>query len=143
MQKVRLLGSAQEAQTLMDELVAAMPRCQARLRAQAVADAGPLPSGETAPVPNATVVEDPQSRLDDATGSLRVYRTTSDYGTPASSRTIEWVVLAREGSDGDLRRGPQERGHPGHLRGAAPDRFPGPRPAALGARPVTTADWRA
>ncbi|GAA4347988.1 hypothetical protein [Angustibacter luteus] len=97
-QKVRVLGSVQAAQTLMDELVAAMPRCQARLRAQAIADAGPLPSGETAPVPNATVVEDPQSQLDDASGSLRVYRTTSDYGTPASSKTIEWVVLAREGS---------------------------------------------
>ena len=54
--------------------------------------------GETAPVPNATVVEDRASRLDDATGSLRVFKTTTDMGTGAGSKSIEYVVLAREGS---------------------------------------------
>ncbi len=97
-QKVRLLGSAARATTVAEQMAAAMPRCQERLRDQAVRDAGALPPGETAPVPNADVVEDAQGRVDDATGSVRIYRTSSDYGTGASSVTTDWVVLAREGS---------------------------------------------
>ena len=97
-QKVRLLRSPAAATTFSTHLATEMPRCQDRMRAAAAAEAGSLPPGETAPVPNATVLEDRTGRVDDATGSLRLYRTTTDYGTPASSKSIEWVVLAREGS---------------------------------------------
>jgi len=96
-QKVRLLGAGSAADTYTAQ-VAAMATCQDRMRAAAIADAGTLPPGETAPVPNATVVEDRASRLDDDTGSLRVFKTTTDMGTGAGSKSIEYVVLAREGA---------------------------------------------
>jgi hypothetical protein len=97
-QKVRLLRSPAAATTFAKQLATDIPRCQGRMRTAARAQAGTLPPGETAPVPNATVLEDRQGRVDDATGSLRVYRTTTDFGTPSSSKSIEWVVVAREGA---------------------------------------------
>ena len=97
-QKVRLLTSAEKATTFAARMEQEMSTCQDRLRAQAQADAGSLPAGETAPTPNATVEPQAASSVDDATGSVRVFRTTTDYGTGASSRISDWVVLAREGS---------------------------------------------
>jgi hypothetical protein len=97
-QKVRLLASSAKAIDFTATMGTQLARCQARLRSQAVKDAGPLPPGETAPTPDATVEAQPHSDVDDATGSVRVWRTTSDYGTGAGSRLTEWVVLAREGS---------------------------------------------
>lgn len=97
-QKVRLLGSPDQAATFADAMAQAMSTCQDRLRAQAQADAGSLPPGETAPTPDATVEPQAASSVDDATGSVLVFRTTTDYGTGASSRLSNWVVLAREGS---------------------------------------------
>lgn len=97
-QKVRLLPSSAKATAFTATMGTQLALCQARLRSQAVKDAGPLPPGETAPTPDATVEPQPHSDVDDATGSVRVWRTTSDYGTGAGSRLIEWVVLAREGS---------------------------------------------
>ncbi|MGN6299963.1 MAG: hypothetical protein ACTHN8_02605 [Angustibacter sp.] len=97
-QKVRLLGSAEQAASFADAMAQAMSGCQDRLRAEAQANAGPLSPGETAPTPNATVDPQAASSVDDATGSVRVFRTTTDYGTGASSRISDWVVLAREGS---------------------------------------------
>ncbi|WP_426562790.1 hypothetical protein ACPPVT_18360 [Angustibacter sp. McL0619] len=96
-QKVRLLRSPAAAKTFAMQLAADLPGCQGRMRSAARTQAGTLPAGETAPVPNASVVEDHDGRVDDATGSVRVYRTTTDFGTPSSSKSIEWVVLAREG----------------------------------------------
>ncbi|HEX3005907.1 MAG TPA: hypothetical protein VHO27_16955 [Angustibacter sp.] len=97
-QKVRLLASPDQAAAFADAMAAAMTGCQDRLRAQAQVDAGPLPPGETAPTPNATVEPQASSTVDDAAGSVRVFRTSTDYGTGASSALTQWVVLAREGS---------------------------------------------
>jgi hypothetical protein len=97
-QKVRLLRSPAAATSFVHHLVAELPRCQDRMRAAASAASASLPPGETAPKPNAAVLEDRNGRVDDATGSMRMYRTTTDFGTPSSSKSIEWVVVAREGS---------------------------------------------
>jgi hypothetical protein len=95
-QKVRLLPDAGAAAAAWNQLVTALPRCQERLRAQATADAGDLAPGETAPTPSADVTEDVTARVDDATGSVRLFRTVSDYGTGAGSRLVEWVAVIRE-----------------------------------------------
>ncbi len=97
-QKVRLLTSADDATTFVSSMAHLLTTCQERLRQQAQRDSASLPPGETAPTPNATIKEQPQSAVDDATGSVRVFRTTTDYGTGAGSRITDWVVLAREGS---------------------------------------------
>lgn len=97
-QKVRLLSTAGAATDVATQVATELPRCQDRLRAQATKDAGPLAPGETAPNPTAEVTEDSAARVDDATGSVRLYRTVTDYGTGAGSRLVEWVAVAREGS---------------------------------------------
>jgi hypothetical protein len=97
-QKVRLLATPQKAAATWTQLVTALPGCQDRLRAQALKDAGPLAPGETAPTPTADVTEDATARVDDATGSVRVFRTVTDYGTGAGSRLVEWVAVVREGA---------------------------------------------
>jgi hypothetical protein len=97
-QKVRLLRDAGTAATTSTKFAAAIPGCQDRLRTLAAKEAGPLAPGETAPNPTAEVTEDAAARVDDANGSVRLYRTVTDYGTGAGSRLIEWVAIAREGS---------------------------------------------
>jgi hypothetical protein len=97
-QKVRLFGDATTAATTFTQLAAALPRCQERLRAQASKDAGNLAPGESAPTPTAEVTEDKTGRLDDAVGSVRLFRTVTDYGTGAGSRLVEWVAVVREGA---------------------------------------------
>jgi hypothetical protein len=97
-QKVRILADPGEATAFAADMTSALPRCQERLRRQAQQDAGQLAPGETAPTPTAEVTEDRSARIDDATGSVRLFRTVTDYGTGAGSRQIEWVALAREGS---------------------------------------------
>jgi hypothetical protein len=97
-QKVRILADAGAATGYVVDMTSALPRCQERLREQAKRDAGQLAPGETAPTPTAEVTEDGSARVDDATGSVRLYRTITDYGTGAGSRLVEWVALAREGS---------------------------------------------
>jgi hypothetical protein len=97
-QKVRLLSTAGAATDVATQLATDLPRCQDRLRTLAAKEAGPLAPGETAPNPTAEVTEDAAARVDDANGSVRLYRTVTDYGTGAGSRLIEWVAIAREGS---------------------------------------------
>ncbi|GAB3591973.1 hypothetical protein GCM10027446_11790 [Angustibacter peucedani] len=97
-QKVRLLADDAAATAAAATFADRIPRCQDALRAQAIKDSASLPAGETAPVPNAEVVESTTAAVDDETGSVRIWRTTSDYGTGAGSSLVEWVVLAREGS---------------------------------------------
>jgi hypothetical protein len=96
-QKVRLLPDTGTAATTFAKFAAAIPGCQDRLRAQATKDAGNLAPGETAPNPTAEVTEDETARVDDATGSVRLFRTVTDYGTGAGSRLVEWVAVVREG----------------------------------------------
>lgn len=96
-QKVRLLPSAAAATAFADRMARTMATCQQRLRQQALRDAGPLSPGETAPTPNATVVDVPQGDVADTTGAVRLFTTTTDYGTGASSAIVDWVVIAREG----------------------------------------------
>jgi hypothetical protein len=96
-QKVRLLASVDKAAQHAASVAAELPGCQQRLREQAAKEAKNLPSGETAPTPTAEVTEDTAARADDATGSVRLYKTVSDYGTGAGSRLIEWVAVVREG----------------------------------------------
>jgi hypothetical protein len=97
-QKVRLLPSARAAATFATQMEKALTTCQKRLRQQAIRDSGSLPPGETAPTPDATVKDLVPGAVDDARGSVRLYRAVSDYGTGAGSRVTDWVVLAREGS---------------------------------------------
>jgi hypothetical protein len=97
-QKVRLLAGADAAAAAWNQLVAALPRCQERLRARATADAGELAPGETAPKPDAEVTEDVTARVEDATGAVRLFRTVTDYGTGAGSRLVEWVAVIRDGA---------------------------------------------
>jgi hypothetical protein len=97
-QKVYLLADAESATNFTAKTVANLPRCQDRLRQQAQKDAANLSPGETAPEPTAEVTEDTAARVEDATGSVHLYRTVTDYGTGAGSRLVEWVAVAREGS---------------------------------------------
>lgn len=97
-QKVRLLADPGKAAGFLVDMTSALPRCQERLRSQAQRDAGQLPPGETPPNPTAEVTEDESARVDDPSGSVRLYRTITDYGTGAGSRLIEWVALVREGA---------------------------------------------
>jgi len=96
-QKVRLLPDARQAAGVEQQSVAGLLACQQRLRQQAQKDAETLPPGETAPNPTAEVTEDTSARVDDATGSVRLFRTVTDYGTGAGSRLIEWVAVVAEG----------------------------------------------
>jgi hypothetical protein len=109
-QEVRLLGSVARAGSYADRMASAMPQCQSRLRAQARRDAASLPPGETAPVPNAEVREERQARVDDATGTVRVWRTRTDYGTGAGSAVTDWVVLVRQGAAASFLSLPQLEG---------------------------------
>jgi hypothetical protein len=97
-QKIRLLADPGKAAGFVVDMASAPPRCQERLRNQAQRDAGQLAPGETAPNPTAEVTEDESARVDDASGSVRLYRTITDYGTGAGSRLVEWVALVREGA---------------------------------------------
>jgi hypothetical protein len=97
-QKVRLLSDPGAAATAFSTFAAAMPGCQDRLREQATRDAGSLPPGETAPNPTAEITEDETARVDDASGSVRLFRTVTDHGTGAGSRLVEWVAVVREGA---------------------------------------------
>ncbi len=97
-QKVRLLASSDKAAGHAASVAADLPRCQQRLREQATKDAASLPPGETAPTPTAEVTEDTSARVNDATGSVRLYKTVTDYGTGPGSRLVEWVAVVRQGS---------------------------------------------
>ncbi|HET8614490.1 MAG TPA: hypothetical protein VFL94_03115 [Actinomycetales bacterium] len=97
-QKVRLLSDPTVATRFTDTTVDAILRCTERLREQAKQAAGELAPGDTVPTPTAEVTEDTAARMDDGTGSVRLFRTVTDYGTGAGSRLIEWVAVAREGS---------------------------------------------
>jgi hypothetical protein len=97
-QKVRLLADPASARTFTTTAATAITACQQHLRDQAARDAADLAPGETAPVPSATVTESEGARVDDATGSVRLFTTITDYGTGAGSQLVEWVVLAREGA---------------------------------------------
>lgn len=97
-QKVMLTSSMTAGENLFTLLADEIPTCQQRLRKQAKAEGDSLPPGETAPVPDAEVVA--LSSLDDLDldGETRAWRTTSDYGTGAGSRLVEYVVLVRVGA---------------------------------------------
>ena len=97
-QKVRLLPAVDAAASSWTQFADALPQCQDRMRAQATKDAGELAPGESPPTPNAEVTEDVTARVDDATGSVRLFRTVTDYGTGAGSRLVEWVAVVREGA---------------------------------------------
>jgi hypothetical protein len=97
-QKVRLLDDPKQAASFMEKSIDSLLRCQERLRQQAQKAAADLSPGETVPNPTAEVTEDTSARVDDETGSVRLYKTVTDYGTGAGSRLIEWVAIAREGS---------------------------------------------
>lgn len=97
-QKVRLLASPDKAAEHAASVAADLPRCQQRLHEQATKDAANLAPGETAPTPTAEVTEDTSARVDDATGSVRLYKTVTDYGTGPGSQVVEWVAVVREGS---------------------------------------------
>jgi hypothetical protein len=97
-QKVRLLPGVGDAVAAWTQVAAALPGCQERLREQATKDAGELAPGDTAPTPTAEVTEDATARTDDATGSVRLFRTVTDHGTGAGSRLVEWVAVVREGA---------------------------------------------
>lgn len=97
-QKVMLTSSMNAGDNLFTLLADEMPTCQRRLREAAKAEGDSLPPGETAPVPDAEVL--PLNAVSDLDldGATRAWRTTTDYGTGAGSRLVEYVVLVRMGA---------------------------------------------